>query len=298
MTDPAQIERVVWHGAAPGNSANRRSVVIETKGALPAIKRSFAVVSWIDGTNLPEFDRMNVLGTAMIGWSAENLGACMALKCTANNPPPAELPESAFAAFKDSKQYRGLQTFEITHYPSSSRGATVIAKQRVGYTAPSTCGPIPPDTFTQGEASPLNHVDIAAGKDTKIEALMKFRVSTPEESAAVDKATSFPNSLILSRSRIRHVPWVWNQTTLRVDAKTGRISWQLTPSAFPTNTIYMDGKKVKEIPQQRCSVVLESRFRKFDSPRQTLEEEKQQADKPLSQQEETVKSGLSASGKG
>jgi hypothetical protein len=292
-----QIE-IVWHGAVPGSRPDRRAVVIETKAPLPPQTTSIAIVSWINGTNLPSFSRLAVAGAP--GGYAEQLGACMALKCTANAPPPDSLPASALPAFIRSKQYRALQTFEITHYPNAAPGRdSVIARQLVGYTAPSSCGPIPPTTFVQGEASPLNDVKVNGVNDgTIVDSLMKIRVSTAEETEAVEAATSFPASLILSRSRITHIPWVWSSTHLHIDAATGKVDWLLRVSAFPTNTVYANGKKIAEIPQGGCSVLLDPNlhFRNIDAPRQSLQEEAKQANVPVWKQEESVAPGDTRSG--
>lgn len=297
LINPIQLEDVVWHGPVPGNRPDRRAVVIETRSPLPPINRSLTIVSWINPAGLPSFSYVAPFITPH-GY-VESVGACMAIRCTANTPPPDTLPDSDLPGFLASKQYRAVQTFEITHYPNTSAGDTVIARQVLGYTAPSSCWLVPPKTFTQGEASPLNHVDVGRqGDDTTVNSLMKIRVSTAEETAAVDKATSFPMSILTSRSRVSHIPWVWSEGRLQIDAHTGKIRWFLRVSAFPTNTVYLDGKKVAEIPQGGCSVVLDPRFRNIDLPRESLDDEAKQANVPVPQQDETVSETNSAAGEG
>jgi len=67
---------------------------------------------------------------------------------------------------------------------------------------------------------------------------------------------------------------------------------------FPTHTIYLDGVRVDEIPQGKCGVVIASRFRTADKPRQTMAEEKKQASVPITRQDETVDPGGTAKGTG
>ena len=137
------------------------------------------------------------------------------------------------------------------------------------------------------------------GKDPRVDTLFKLRVSSTEEEAAIEEATSFPGSVLgVSRSMIHHVPWVWTQAALRLDAATGLLNWSVQGSAFPTHTIYLDGVRVGEITQGPCRVVFEPRFRTADMPRQTMQEEAKQAKVPITRQEETVESGGSVSGAG
>lgn len=295
--DPAQIERVVMHGAIPGARSDWRSVIIETKGPLPLVTKTLNIVSWISGRGLPDFSRARL---ALDPPSIRVLdAACMALKCTANPAPPATLPPSAVSAFLASKQYRAFQTYTITHIPSTSARGTFVPAQVVGFTAPSSCPDVPPTTFQMGEVSPLNHATPnMSGTDPQAEALMKFRVSAAEESAAIREATSFPGSLLFSTSMLRHVPWVWTQTSLRLEAGTGLLNWSVQGSAFPTHTIYLDGARVAEIPQSPCGVVVASRFRTAAMPRQTMAEEARQVSVPISAQDETVDPGGTASGAG
>jgi outer membrane protein OmpA-like peptidoglycan-associated protein len=49
LMDPAQIERVIWHGSVPGNRADRRSVIIQTESPLPPVTKTLTIVSWING---------------------------------------------------------------------------------------------------------------------------------------------------------------------------------------------------------------------------------------------------------
>jgi len=101
---------------------------------------------------------------------------------------------------------------------------------------------------------------------------------------------------MISAEMIRHVPWVWTKTSLRLDASTGLLHWFVRGSAFPTHTIYLDGVRVDEIPQGPCRVVSASSFRTADMPRQTMEEEARQANVPINVQDETVEPGGTASG--
>jgi hypothetical protein len=224
----------------------------------------------------------------------------MALGCTANTPPPTSLPSSDLSTFIGSKQYRGVQNYTLTYLPSTRARGEFFSRQIVGYTAPSSCGPIPPSKFELGETSPLNYATAdMSGTDPKADALMKFRVSSAEESSAIEEGTGFQGWLVgLTPATIRHVPWVWTQTGLRIDAGTGRLHWLVRGSAFPTHTIYLNGVRVGEIPQGPCRVVLASRFRAADMPRQTMEEEARQARVPISNQEETVEPGGISSGAG
>ena len=291
------IEGVVWHGSVPGKRADRRAVVIETLGAAPALSRSLTIVSWINGKDLPAFSR---LGLAIApGDAVEDLGACMAIGCTANTPPPDRLPPTDLPAFLATKQYRAVQSYAVSYAPAAGSQGEVRTRQIIGYTAPSSCGPIPPKSFRQGEVSPLNSVSSELNEaGATIDALMKLRVSSVEESEAIDAATSFPASLLVSRCAIKHVPWVWSKTHLALDAHTGRIKWNIRGSAFPTNTVYLDGARVAQIDQGPCRVLLESRFRSACQPRQTMGEEAKQENIPINKQEETVEEGMSASGSG
>jgi hypothetical protein len=295
--DPNQIERVVAHGGVPGNRADRRSVIIQTQGPLPKVTKTLTIVSWINGTGLPSFSRT---GLAMApGDLVAPLATCMALGCTANTRPPTSLPSSGLSAFIGSKQYRGVQNYTLTYIPSTSARGEFFSRQIVGYTAPSSCGPIPPSTFQLGEASPLNYATAdMSGTDPSADALMNFRVSSAEESSAIEEATSFPGSLLFSRRMLRRVPWVWTQTHLRLDAGTGKLHWHVRGAAFPTHTIYLDGARVGEIPQGPCRVVVASHFRTANMPRQTMAEEARQASVPITKQEETVEPGASSSGAG
>ena len=296
LINGARIERTVWHGAVPGNRPDRRSVVLEVTGAAPSQHRTLSIVSWINGEGLPDPNPVSIVLFAP-GDSREAIGACKALKCTSNTRPPDTLPESDWQAFIGSKQYRAFQTFKIEHYPASDLADSIGTAQHVGYTAPSTCAFIPPDDFVQGEPSPLNHVDTTwTPKDTTIDSLMKIRVSTEEETAAVDKATSWGKWLVISRSRITHVPWVWSQTKVKVDGRTGALNWSVHASRFPTNTVYLDGKKVGELPQGGCNVVINQRFRNIREPRQSLEEEKKQGSVSVERQDETVSDSATAFG--
>jgi len=291
----AWIERVVWHGSVPGNRVDRRSVVIETLGVPPEVTKSLTIVSWIDGSDLPNFSRSALL--AAPGDLVANLGACMALKCTANTPPPSSLPASALSAFIARKQYRAVQSYTIAYAPSSAAWGEIRARQIIGYTAPSSCGPIPPNTFRQGEVSPLNYVKTEMTESgASVDALMKLRVGTEEESDAIDAATSFPASLLISRSDIKHVPWVWSQSRMQFDAHSGHLRWDVRNSDFPTNTIYLDGVRIAKTQQGPCRVLFESRFRSANLPRQTMAEEAQQAKVSVNKQEETVREGPGASG--
>lgn len=297
LLDPAQIERVVMHGGVPGNRADRRSVVIQTQSPLPPVTKILTIVSWINGAGLPSFSRYD-LATAPPTIRVL-LAAGMALGCTANTPPPTSLPPSALSAFIASKQYRGLQNYTITYIPSSSARGEFISRQIPGYTAPSSCGPIPPSTFRLGETSPLNYANAdISSPNPRANALMKFRVSSLEESDAIAEATSFPGSMLFSRSMLRRVPWVWTQSSLRLEASTGLLHWSVQGSAFPTHTIYLDGVRVDEIRQGPYGVVVSSRFRTADMPRQTMAEEATQASVPIGSQEETVDPGGTASGAG
>jgi hypothetical protein len=297
ILDPAQIEQVVMHGAVAGAHPDKRSVVIETRGPMPVVTKTLSIVSWINGTGLPAFSRATL---AVDPPSIRVLdGACMALRCTANPPPPSTLPASAIWPFLGTKQYRAFQSYTITYIPSTTLRGVFLPLQIVGFTAPSSCPDIPPRSFQMGETSPLNHANSdMTGPDPRAEALMKFRVSAAEESAAIGAATSFPGSLLFSTHMLRHVPWVWTQTNLRLEASTGLLRWQVQGSAFPTHTIYLDGARVDEIPQGPCGVVIASRFRTADLPRQTMAEEARQAAVPLSAQDETVDPGGTAAGAG
>lgn len=297
VLDPAQIERVVMHGSVPGPRPDRRSVIIETNAPLPIVTKTLNIISWINGAGLPSFSKTAL---ALDPPTIRVLdAACMALKCTANTAPPARLPSSALPAFLGSKQFRGFQSYVISHIPSSSTVGTFTATQKVGFTAPSSCPDVPPSTFRLGEVSPLNFAaPNMRGKDPKADALMKFRVSSAEESAAIRQATSFPASILFSASMLRHVPWVWTKTNLRIDASSEMLHWSVQGSAFPTHTIYLDGVRVDEIPQGPCGVVVSSRFRTADKPRQTMAEEARQAGVPISAQDETVAPGGTVSGTG
>jgi len=206
---------------------------------------------------------------------------------------------SAVPAFLKSKEYRGFQSYTISYIPSTTGHGVFVPIQVAGFTAPSKCSDVPPSSFQPGEISPLNHStsDMSA-TNPQAEALMKFRVSAAEESAAIAEATSFPGSALFSASMLRHVPWVWTQTRLRLDAGTGLLNWFVQGSAFPTHTIYLDGVRVDEISQGVCGVVIASRFRTADQPRQTMEEEAKQGNVPIGAQDETVDPGGSAAGKG
>jgi hypothetical protein len=285
------------HGSVAGSRPDRRAVIIETKTPLPPVAKRLDIVSWINGTGLPTFS------SAVLALAPPTIrvleATCMALKCTANSAPPAALPPLAVPAVLASKQYRAFQSYSLTHVPSTTTRGAFTSSQVAGYTAPSSCPDVPPSTFWLGEASPLNHATPdMSGRDPKAAALMKFRVSGAEESAAIAKATSFPGSILFSASMLRHVPWVWTQTSLRLDAGSGLLNWSVQSSAFPTNTIYLDGVRVAEIPQGPCGVVISSRFRTADKPRQTMAEEAKQASVPISAQDETVDPGGSASGAG
>jgi hypothetical protein len=293
----ASIERVVWHGSVPGKRADRRAVVIQTLGAPAQMTKSLTIVSWINGRDLPSFSRF-ALAMAPKDHVAD-FGACMALKCTANTPPPTTLGPSDLSAFIATKQYRAVQSYVITYGGSSGARGEILTRQIAGYTAPSSCGPIPPKTFRQGEISPLNSVSTGLTEaGASVDALMKLRVSTEEESDAIDAATSFPASMLISRDKIRHVPWVWSQTRLRLNARTGLLQWAVRSSNFPTNTIYLNGVRVAETEQGPCRILFESRFRSANAPRQSMAEEAKQATVPINKQEETVEEGPGASGQG
>lgn len=297
LLDPAQIERVVMHGAVPGARKDRRAVVIEHAAPLPVVTKNLTVVSWINPAGLPGFSK------AALALDPPSIrvfeAACMALGCTANKSPPKSLPSSDVPGFVGSKEFRGFQSYSLTVIPSTTAGGVLVPLQIVGYTAPSSCEDIPPKTYRQGETSPLNHATPKmSATEAAATALMKFRVSAAEESAAIDEATSFPGSLLFSKKMLKHVPWVWTVTNLRLDAASGLLHWSVQGSAFPTHTIYLDGVRVGEIPQGPCGVVVSSRFRSADQPRQTMAEEEAQRGQPLSKQEETVDAGGTASGTG
>jgi outer membrane protein OmpA-like peptidoglycan-associated protein len=296
LIDPAQIERTVMHGAIPGARADRRSAIIETLAASPLVTKTLSIVSWIDGRGLPSFSKTIILDPGTIRVIE---AACMALGCTANTAPPKSLPQSSLSSFIGTKQYRAVQSYTLTYIPSATLRGTFSPLQIVGFTAPSSCSDIPPSTFRQGEASPLNHATPdMSGADPKAEALMKFRVSAAEESAAIGAATSFPASLFFSRHMLRHVPWVWTEVTLRLDATTGLLHWSVQGSAFPSHTVYLDGAQVAEIRQGPCGVVVASKFRTADLPRQTMTEEAKQTSVPISAQDETVDPGGAVAGQG
>jgi hypothetical protein len=300
VLDPAQIEKVVWHGGVPGKRSDRRAVVIESRAALPAVTKNLTIVSWINGKDLPTFSYSG-MATIPADMRAP-MGACMALGCTSNIPPPASLPAAELPKLVATKQFRAIQSYTVIYLPGSTRGGEVIPQQIIGYTAPSTCGPIPPDDFRQGEPSPLNHTISSLSGPPTAEALMKFRVGTPEENDAIAKATERRILLLggraVEREQIHHVPWVWTQTHLKMDEKSAKLDWSVRASEFPTHTIYLDGTRVDEISQGQCNVLFKDKFRTADKPRQTLEEEQKQAPVPIEKQEETVSPGRTASGKG
>src|SRR5262249_51518247 len=152
----------------------------------------------------------------------------------------------------------------------------------------------PPCSFLQGEASSLNYAKPGANG---FEALTKFRVSAAEETAAINALPKVHVSLGGMTTRmLPRVPWVWTRTTARFDVSNGKLSWFVRASAFPTNTIYVDGAQINEIPQGDPSVLLGPRVRTADKPRQTAAEEEAQRETPISVQDETVRPGGFANG--
>ncbi len=298
-----ELTHVVQQGAAapehhvqPTSQAQRKQLPRQTAPAA-SVTKTLTIVSWINPDPLPAFDKFTLAtapGTIRV---MEATG--MALRCTANRRPPATLAPSAVASFLASKEFRSFQQYSLTYVPSEHFAPkhTAPVVQQVGYTAPSACPDIPPATYMPGETSPLNHVRYDFGRsEPNLEALMKFRVGAAEEARAIGEATSFPGSLLFSAAMLPRVPWVWTKPTLSIDPATSRLSWSVEASAFPTNTIYVDGVKVDEIPQGHYSVLLASHIRHADQPRQTMAEEARQRSTPIALQDETVRPGGSATG--
>jgi outer membrane protein OmpA-like peptidoglycan-associated protein len=295
--DRRRIQGVVAHGSVPGQRADRRAVVVEVLDPLPPVTHTLTLVSWIDPTPLPKFSKAVLAGLPGSFVVMEATG--MALRCTANSPPPNSMPESAIQPFLDSKEYRAFQHYTLVLHPFEDFriGDVVDSKVVAGYTAPSTCADIPPKEYSQGEFSPLGGTSYQFQRpDPNLEALVKMRVGAAEEANAIVAATSFPGSLLLSRSRLPRAPWVWTTATMNIDPETGKLTWSVRTAAFPTTTVYVDGRKVAVIGQQHHMVLIDSKFRHADRPRQTRKEEEAQKDVPLLDQVETVKAGGSASG--
>jgi hypothetical protein len=257
----------------------------------PSVTKTLTIVSWIRPEGLPDFSKSTVLfgSRARVPLTALE----MILKCTANQRPPRTLGATEVEAFQKTKEYRAIQRYTLTIGTSETSPGEAL--QIPGFTAPSKCGckDVPPCSYLPGEMSPLNYSKF---KPNSFEALMKFRVSAAEEEAAIkERPLFFRMTGSLGLEKLHRVPWVWTKSTGNIQ-DNGKLAWSVSASAFPTHTIYVDGQQVAEIPQQNASVLLGPHVRTTDKPRQTIEEEKAQAETPLSAQEETVRPGGSDSG--
>jgi hypothetical protein len=290
------VIQVYAYGSVPGKRADRRAVVVQILEPKP-VKRTLTVVSWINPDPLPEMHQFAQGFTPGTPRVLESLGGI--LRCTANLAPPDSLPELAIPGFLATKQYRAFQHYTLQLRPSSKETSRDFVDPVIlpGYTAPSHCMLIPPSSFLRGELSPANR--FTQSSDTayaKVDSLVKYRVGAAEEKAALEQATSFPGSLLFSLSMLPHVPWVWTDAGMNINPKTFALFWRVVASAFPTITIYVDGKKAGVIPQKDPSVLLGPNVRTADQPRETAAEELAQKEKPVSMQTETVRTGGSAGG--
>jgi hypothetical protein len=269
---------------AYGEAGQNRNVVV--RAFYPRVAKSLSIVSWINPSGLLDFSK---IGVALTPPSVRPVAALsMILKCTANSRPPDTLDASALATVIASKEYRAVQHYE---FRMGDHGEVEVrSRQIVGYTAPSRCDcdDVPPCDYIQGEASPLNYADY---KSPNLETLMKFRVGAAEEEAAIRNRPRVPVMFGgLSLSMLPRVPWVWTDGTIRL-RPNGKLQWLIGASAFPTNTIYVDGRKVAELRQHHPIALLGPNVRTADQPRQTLEEEEAQRGRPVSLHTETVRPG-------
>lgn len=257
----------------------------------PSVTKTLTIVSWIRPEGLPDFSKSTVLFGPRVQVPFTALK--MILKCTANQRPPRTLGATEVEAFQKTKEYRAIQRYTLTIGTAETSPGEAL--QIPGFTAPSRCGckDVPPCSYLPGEVSPLNYNKF---KPRSFEALMKFRVSAAEEKAAIkERPLFFRMTGSMGLEKLHRVPWVWTKSTGNIQ-DNGKLAWSVSASAFPTHTIYVDGQQVAEIPQQDASVLLGPHVRTADKPRQTIEEEKAQAETPLSAQEETVRPGGSESG--
>jgi hypothetical protein len=296
--DRRRIQGVIAHGSVPGRRADRRAVVVEVLDPLPPVTHTLTLVNWIAPGSLPVFDKLAL--SVMPGSIRVMEATGMALRCTANSPPPSSMPESAIQPFLDSKEYRAFQHYTLVLHPLQDFRVSDIVDARVvaGYTAPSRCPDIPPTDYMRGEISPLSGTAYRFQRpDPNLDALLKVRVGAGEEEFALNAATTGIGSLAFSRNMLPRVPWVWTRARMGIHPESQRLTWSVESSAFPTVTVYVDGRQAAVIPQQHHSVLLTGNIRHADSPRQTRREEEAQKDVPLPDQVETVKAGGSASGR-
>lgn len=297
---PAQILATYMHGATAGNRANRRAVVVEVLDPHPPVTKTLTIVSWIDPTPLDFHSKFAIATTPKAGGLRVIQATEHIFKCTANRRPPERLPDSEINSFIKTKEYRGFQHYSLVLHPHQTftLGKTVPPKMIVGYTAPSRCEGFPPKKYVKGEFSPLSLASSKFGGEApNIKALVKIRAGEQEEETAIKQATTgLAGLLVFKRKDLPRVPWVWTQSEAEVNPDTQKLVWNVRASAFPTNTIYVDGKKVDEIPQKEVGFVVSEKFRRATEPRQTKEEEEAQAELPVTMHAETVLPGGSANG--
>ena len=284
------------HGASSvfGDLPNNRTVVV--KFEMPSLKKTLTIVSWIypNGMGLLDFSKFDIVTTPKPFRALKAMQ--MLLKCTANQAPPSTLKASEIEGFKRKKEFRALQHYTFSMLPGGE--FNVEAEKVPGYTSPSKCDcdDVPPCTYLVGEFSPNNYVKKVF---PEIESLTKFRVSAAEEEAAIKAKPNIPAGEYiggLSLDMLPRVPWVWTDVRAGFEPQTGKLQWIVTAARFPSNTIYVDGKKVGEIPQGHPIELLKGNIRTADKPRQTLKEEAAQADKLVSNQDDTVRPGGSLMG--